>query len=178
MLKPRHLLVTAVLGAAVFVPTTSASASTMMTSGSVHVYVIPPTGAGTGPIYITGVISDYGTTRNINANGTPDPNGNYAEVNLSQGSFMVNLTTLNKISNKLQPTFSAKTCEGYGTTVAPIQLMHGSGAYAGISGTLNFNVVFVFVAPRLKSGACNMAQNAPAAHQFILGSGTGHVTYG
>lgn len=178
MLKPRHLLMTAALGVAVFVPSIPASATTMMTSGTVHVYVVPPTGAGTGPIYLTGVISDYGSTRNINANGTPDPNGNYASVNLSQGTFMVNLTTLNKISAKLQPTFSAKTCEGYGTTVAPVQLMHGSGAYAGISGTLNLSVVFVFVAPRLKSGACNMAQNAPAVRQFVLGTGTGHVTYG
>lgn len=177
MLKPRHYLAMAVLGAAALVPTIPASATTMMTSGSVHVYVEPPSGAGTGPIYLTGVISDYGTTRNVNANGTSDANGNYAIVNLSQGSFMVNLTTLNKISAKQQPIFSARACEAYGTTTAPVTLMKGAGAYAGISGTINFNIVFIFVAPRLKSGACNMANNAPAVRQFVFGTGTGHVTY-
>jgi hypothetical protein len=177
MLKPRHLLAGATIGAAALVPAIPAMATTMMTSGTVHVYVIPPNGNGTGPIYLTGVITDFGTTRNINANGTPDENGNYATVNLSQGSFWVNLTTLNKISNKEQPTFSTKTCEGYGTTVAPVQLMHGNGAYAGITGTLNLNVVFVFVAPRLKTGACNMNQDAPAVHQLVLGTGSGHVSF-
>jgi hypothetical protein len=180
-MKLRYILTTAAFGAAVIVPATPALATTttmgMTHSGTLTAYVNPVQGAGLGTIYITGVIGDYGTNQNITATGTPNANGNYARIVLSKGGFWVNLTTLNKISNDLKPVFYPTTCEAYFTGSAPIQLSHGSGAYAGISGTLTVSQAIVFIAPRLKSGACNMSQTVNPVHTNQVIIATGHVTY-
>jgi hypothetical protein len=149
----------------------------MTHSGTLHAYVNPVQGPGVGTIYITGVIGDYGTNQNIDANGTPDGNGNYARIVLSKGGFWVNLTTLNKVGNNVQPTVYPITCEAFFTGSGPVQLSHGSGAYAGISGTLTVDETVVFVLPRLKSGACNLSQTATPVHTNQVVVATGHVTY-
>ena len=60
-------------------------------------------------IILTGVIGDYGTSTNINKNGTVNSNGNYAKVALQHGGFEVNLTTLNKVTDNAPPLMANST---------------------------------------------------------------------
>ncbi len=171
------VLLAGVLGPAV--PAFAAGTSTMPTGGLVKVFVTPK-GANSehGTILIVGAIGDWGTTLNVNANGTPDPNGNYAKVTLQKGAFEVNLTSLNALSNKVQPTFYAGSCSAVFSIKGPIGLSDGTGAYQGISGTLTITETFAFILPRFASGAhagqCNASNSAQpvAQHGDITGSGT------
>jgi hypothetical protein len=169
------VLLAGVLGPAV----PAFAAGTMPTGGLVKVFVTPK-GANSehGTILIVGAIGDWGTTLNVNANGTPDPNGNYAKVTLQKGAFEVNLTSLNALSNKVQPTFYAGSCSAVFSIKGPIGLSDGTGAYQGISGTLTITETFAFILPRFASGAhagqCNASNSAQpvAQHGDITGSGT------
>jgi hypothetical protein len=160
-------------------PAFAAGTSTMPTGGTVKVFVTPKGASGEhGTILIIGAIGDWGTTLNVNANGTADPNGNYAKVTLQKGTFLVNLTSLNALSNKVQPTFYAGSCSADFSVKGPIGLSEGTGAYQGISGTLTILETFAFILPRYASGAhagqCNTSNNAQpvAQHGDITGSGT------
>jgi hypothetical protein len=170
-------LVAAVLGPAV--PAFGATGPAMPTGGAVKVWVTPkgPNGSH-GTILIIGAVGDWGTTQNANANGTPNPNGNYGKVTLQKGTFLVNLSTLNALSNKAQPTVYASSCSAMFTVKGPVGLSDGTGAYKGISGTLTITETFAFILPRFTSGAhlgqCNMGENAQPSAQdgVVTGSGT------
>jgi hypothetical protein len=154
----------------------SASATTMMHSGKIVALVNPAQASGgTGTIFIVGVIADYGTTVNVTAAGKPSQD--YSKINLTKGSFEVNLTTLNKVTNAETPSFSPTTCMFWGSGSGPITLSNGTGAYAGITGTLTVHETFVGVAPRLASGRCNMDQNAKPTHQTAQVTATGSVSF-
>jgi hypothetical protein len=173
-------LLAGVLGSAG--PAFAASGPTMPTGGPVRVWVTPKGANGVhGTILIVGAIGDWGTTLNINANGTTDPNGNYAKITLQKGTFEVNLTTINAISNKAQPTFYAGSCSALFSAKGPIGLLDGTGDYKGISGTLIVTETFALIMPRYSSGAhigqCNMSNSAqPAAEDGAI-SASGNVGF-
>jgi hypothetical protein len=173
-------LLAGVLGPSV--PAFAATGTGMPTGGLIKVFV-QPTGANGahGTILVIGAIGDWGTTANINANGTPDPNGNYAKVSLHKGTFVVNLTTLNALSNKVQPTVYAGTCSLVFTVRGPVGLSDGTGAYKGISGTLTITETFGAIAPRYTSGThmgqCNMNENAQPAAQDGVITGSGNIGF-
>jgi hypothetical protein len=78
------LLLAGVVGPAA--PALAATGTAMPAGGSIKIWVTPKGANGEhGTILIVGAIGDWGTTLNINANGTPDPNGNYARVTLQKG---------------------------------------------------------------------------------------------
>jgi hypothetical protein len=161
------------------VPAFAASTTTMPTGGTVKVFVTPMGANGEhGTILIIGAIGDWGTTLNVNANGTADPNGNYARVSLQKGTFLVNLTSFNAVANKVQPTFYGSSCSAVFSVKGPIGLSEGTGGYKGISGTLTITETYGFILPRYASGAhagqCNTSNNAQplAQHGDITGSGT------
>ena len=165
------------------VPAFAATGTAMPTAGPVKVFVTPSEANGEhGTILIVGAIGDWGTTLNINANGTPDPNGNYAKVTLQKGTFDVNLTSLNALSNKGQPTFYPGSCSGIFSVKGPVGLSDGTGAYKGISGTLTITQTFGFIVPRYASGAhtgqCNMSNSAqPVAQRGVI-TGSGNIGFG
>jgi hypothetical protein len=147
--------------------------------GAVRVFVTPSGSNGEhGTILIIGAIADWGTTLNVNANGTTDPNGNYAKVTLQKGTFEVNLTTLNNLSNKIQPTVYPHSCSAVFSTKGPVGLSNGTGAYKGISGRLTITETWGFIFPTFSSGThagqCNMSNSAQpvAQHSVVTGSGT------
>jgi hypothetical protein len=131
------------------------------------------------PVVFTGAIGDYGTTRNIDKNGTPDPNGNYAKITLQQGTFVVNLTKVNAASNALQPTFTAATCSAVGSAVAAATISGGTGHYAGIAGTVKITETFAFILSRYTTGAKKgqCKNNADPVAQYGTVTGNGTVTF-
>jgi hypothetical protein len=154
----------------------ASASATAMTTGKIVALVNPaPAPGATGTIFIIGVIADYGTTVNVTATGKPSQD--YAKVNLTKGGFEVNLTALNKVTNALTPTFSAPTCMFWGSASGPVTLSDGTGAYAGITGTLTVHETFVGVAPRLASGRCNMSQNATPTHMTNQVTASGSVSF-
>jgi len=177
-----RLLMLAVVAVATALITGSAfgaSAQSPPTGGPVYVHVTA--GNGAQPIVITGAIGDYGTTRNIDKNGTPNDNGNFAKITLKKGTFEANLTLLNAKQNKTQPRFNKTTCSGtYGPATAPVTLFNGTGLYTGISGKVNITLNFGFITPVYKNGPhkgeCNMGNVQPLAQWFTIG-GQGIVRF-
>jgi len=164
----------ALAGAVSVVASDAASAGT---SGTVHVWVTPGKGA-VDQIMLSGAIGDHGTATSEDKNGKVDPNGAYVKVALQQGGFEVNATVFNRKADSQPPTTEKATCSAWATVSGPVTLYNGTGAYAGISGTVHITTNFAFLAPRFKSGAksgqCNMANNATPVAEFdgdIIGSG-------
>jgi len=172
-----------VLGCAVAgsVGGTAQAASAAPSNGQISVYATPSNGAKS-KIVITGVIGDYGTALSVDKNGKTDQNGNFVVITLKKGTFKVDSTALNQVTNNLQPAVNAATCSATGTGSGPVTLMDGTGLYAGISGTLNMTTTFAFIGPPFKSGSkkgqCNLSNNAQPLAQYGSITGSGTVTFG
>jgi len=145
-----------------------AAASAQAASGGVlHVYESGSAVTGTGQDVITGAFTDYG----VDHAGVAD-NGDVNKIVLSRGSFEVNVA---KLDNSLAPTSDdQKTCTLVLEGTAPTKLLNGTGAYAGISGTITVTEQAALIFPKLKSGKCNESQTArPVAGPYwVSGSGT------
>ena len=175
-----------ILAAAIGATAVPAEAASMTTTGTIQVWVTPNSTNINSPvsnIVITGVIGDFGTATSINKNGTVDDNGNYVRIALKQGGFEVNSVILNKITNAAPPLMSnATTCSVVFGGVGPITLFNGTGAYAGITGTLHMTERFAGIGARYTSGAkkgqCNMNNNVPPVAFYGSITGTGKVSFG
>ncbi len=138
--------------------------------GKIRVFVTN-TSPTKGTIVITGAIGDYGTTVSQDANGKPDPNGNFEKVTLKQGGFIVNGTELNKKLNNAKPTINKANCSFSFTGTGPTTVGDGTGAYAGISGNIAITVTFAEIAKKTAKG-CSSNGNGLAGYESITGSGT------
>ena len=157
----------------------SSSASPSGTRGAVRVWVTPGKGA-VDQILITGVIGDHGTATSIDKNGKVEKNGGYVKIVLARGGFEVNAVALNRKFAKLKPTVNGATCSAWATGSAPVTLLDGTGAYAGIIGKVRITTNYAAVFPRFASGAkrgqCNLAGAPSAQFQGQL-IGTGRVSF-
>jgi hypothetical protein len=153
--------------------------STSPTHGTVHVWVTASNGA-VQPILITGVIGDHGTATSIDKDGTVDKNGEFVKIKLAHGTFEVNAVALNQRLNKLQPTFDRANCSVWAAGSGNVTLSDGTGAYAGISGTIRITTSFAAILPRFasgpKKGQCN-ANAAPVAQFQGALEGSGNVSF-
>jgi hypothetical protein len=163
-----------------------AAATTMMTTGTIQVWVTPNTTNINSPvskIVVTGVIGDWGTATSINKNGTPNDNGNYVKIALQKGGFEVNSVALNQKTNNAPPQMAnATTCSVVFGGTGPVTLFNGTGAYAGITGTITITEKFAGIGARYTSGAkkgqCNMSNNSEPVAFYGSITGTGKVSFG
>ena len=153
------IVAVALLGAMANVAFASGSSSSHTTSGVEHYWV-----SGFGP---TGHPSDFVGTGLFTDAGSLSK----STVTVSKGSFQVDTSKI-----KSNFGFNAHTCFVEGTFGGTIRLYGGTGAYAGISGTLPIGGHVVAVIPRLSDGRCNGAKNAPSLATAGLLSGSGTVT--
>lgn len=114
---------------------------------------------------VTGVIGDHGTDRPV-SNSTQ-------KVVLSKGTFEVDATKFNKSFRfKADP----KGCTAVGTGSARnLPISHGTGAYAGISGSISVKATIAETGI-IKNGKCQNLQSKSSAAVSSF-SGTGHVSY-
>jgi hypothetical protein len=134
---------------------------------------------GSQHVVFVGAIGDYGTAVNANKNGKPNPNGNYVRVKLQKGTFMIDVTAMNKAANSSQDpqVGSHATCSAAFTATAPVTFLNGTRLYKGISGTANLTLTFGGVGSRYKSGPkkgqCKQGDASPrASFGYVTGQGT------
>jgi hypothetical protein len=156
-----------------------ASASPAKTSSHVvHVWVTPGKGA-VDKILLTGAIGDFGTATSTTKSGKVDTNGHYVKVKLRKGGFVVNAVAFNRRLGAKTPKVDKASCTAWLTGGGNVTLSDGTGAYAGISGTLKIETSYAFLGPLHKTGPqkgkCNLADSAVPLDVFmgsIVGSGS------
>jgi hypothetical protein len=135
--------------------------------------------SGSQHVVVVGAIGDYGTAINVNKNGKPNANGNYVKVKLTKGTFLIDVTAVNKAMNSGAPpqVASHTTCSAAFTGTAPVTFLNGTRLYKGISGSGNVSLTFGGVGSRYKSGPkkgqCKRGDPSPrASFGFVTGQGT------
>src|SRR5579863_5407681 len=157
---PIHRVKAALVGFAVTaaafscaVSTASAgSAASKPAAGTIHVYLVNTSlnPNARNDILITGSFSDQGAGKK----GTWD---------LAKGTITVNNAAVGVITKSPNwGTSYASSCSFDGVAKGPVTIVSGTGAYAGITGSLTFTLTEAGQGPRLKNGNCNEANNAPA----------------
>jgi hypothetical protein len=167
----RQALIAAGLGiaAATSAPAiASALSASPAAVGRIQVFSTPPLSGTTGTVLITGAIGDYGKSVNINKAGRPDANGTYSKLELRKGTIVADATTLNKRIQTGEHV-DQSSCALQASVSAPVRIVSGTGAYAGITGTIK--VTFTLAAlGTTKAGQCNPGKIA-AAFATVEGSG-------
>jgi hypothetical protein len=138
--------------------------------GLVHVYDVNPGTTNMGSIVITGVIGDSGT----------DQSGYSADANeivLSQGTFEVNTSAIQKKFSIAKPKTNPTNCGVVLAATAPATLFNGTGAYQGITGTVTLHITSAAVLPRTPDGACDESPNAVAVGEVTISEGSGTISF-
>ena len=136
------------------------------TSGPVQVWATPSlTGQGGGTILFTGAIGDYGKTKKLSSADS--------EAILKKGTIKVDLSKLRAAANNARAGVNVANCSVMVTVTAPVAVLGGTGAYAGITGSFTLTESLAGVLPKAKSGACNAKVSVPlGAFTSVTGSGT------
>jgi len=152
------------------------------TSGPVKVWGVVNSSSGNKPtpVLVTGVIGDVGTVQNVNSSGKPDGKGSYFKLTLRKGSLTLNGTQFNAALNAAgnpPADYNSTTCTGSfsaGPAAAPV--VSGTGAYAGISGSVDLTAQLAVLLPKTKVGACNTNSASPLGFWGVV-TGQGNVSY-
>ena len=174
-----HLSAFAALTVAVLGVAGASSEAGAATGGTIHIWSASQSTADsvTEPLLVSGAIGDYGTTTSQDKNGTVDENGSYEKFTLTQGTFVADGTSLNKKFEHLKPTFDKTNCSGNFSVSGPIPVSQGTGAYAGIKGTLRITIVDAFIEPKTSNGKCSQDQNATPVSEYSTVTGSGRVSF-
>jgi hypothetical protein len=149
------------------------------TSGAIKVWVKPAQNGTTTPkhpgkVLFTGAIGDYGTSVSVNAQGKAKKKGEYKLLKLTKGSILVNGSALDLTA--ATPTVNSSNCSFTVSATAAIPIVKGTGAYAGITGSVTFTASFGAILPKKKSGSgCTESTSAKLLAESTEFSGTGTV---
>jgi hypothetical protein len=144
----------------------AASAQSSSSGGSIQVWLTPSLTGNGGKILITGAIADYGVTKGKKS----------GQAVLKKGTIKVNLKQFNAAQNNANPQINQSNCSAFFTASAPVPIVSGTGAYAGITGSFTLNSQYAFILPKTKSGGCNTSNNANPISQYGSVSGSGTVS--
>jgi hypothetical protein len=149
-------------GGAVLAVNGAAAAAPAQTSGAVQFL---STQSGHQPTYdvVTGAITDYGKDVSIGQNAQ--------KLILKKGTFQIDTTKLNK---NIKFTPSRAGCSSIASgSASGVPVSHGTGAYAGITGSLTIRVNFTQIG-KVVNGKCKLTKET-ADNGVVIG--TGHVSY-
>jgi hypothetical protein len=155
-----------------------ASSSPQRTAGQIQAFGTPALNGGPGTVLITGAIGDYGKTLKINKAGQQDPKGTYSLLELSKGTIVTDGAPLQKRiqAGSARANLSPVSCSLEGSVTAPEPIISGTGAYAGITGTLQVTFTFAELAPTYtsgpKKGHCDTSNGPDATFATTRSSGT------
>jgi|GEM_PF-2109492 len=145
-----------------------ASAAAAAKGGVIHVYEVG-TASPDDTDVITGAFTDHGIAKPVVAH-------QLNRLVLSRGTFEVNIAALEK--NVAPVSYNPATCSIVLTGKGPTALSHGTGAYAGIRGTITVTITEAGILPRLRSGACNQSPSATPVAVAAMIQGSGTVSFG
>jgi len=136
-------------------------------AGTIHVYLVNTSLNPSSPnnILITGAFSDHGT-------------GKGGTWHLAKGTITLDPSKLKAITNS--PNFGTSypaSCSYVGVAKGPVAIASGTGAYAGITGSLAATEIIAGQGSLLKNGKCNQANNAPTVAQDLIITGSGNVSF-
>jgi hypothetical protein len=161
---------------------TVASAASTQTPGAIKMWVSPSPTTTTkhpGHVLITGVIGDYGPSVSATSTGKPVKKKSvYTLLKLKHGTILVNTKALNSAGSNATPTINSTNCSISIAATAPVQIVKGTGAYAGINGTVTFSVNIAAVLPKTKSGSCTHKTATKPLDTYGSFVGSGTVSYG
>lgn len=130
------------------------------------------------PTLWTGAIGDLGTSTSVNAKGKVDPNGNFEQEKLRQGTFLVDVTKANAAVQKAGAVVNKTTCTFSLSASGPATLSKGTGLYKGIRGTITVTQTFGGIFPRKANGSCNFGDNVQPISFLGEVFGQGTVRFG
>jgi hypothetical protein len=131
-----------------------------------------------GTVVITGAIGDYGKAVKANSAGKADNKSTYTSLVLKKGTILINGSQLRAaVQSSQSADFSAVTCSGSEVVTAPVPIVSGTKAYAGISGSVTATATFVFIAPLTSGGQCNTSNNAKLLIGLEAITGSGPVSF-
>jgi hypothetical protein len=136
----------------------------------VHVNTVESATSNTQTVVLTGGIGDAGTLSVTGPSSTVDLSKGTIVIDLSKG-----IGAENKLFAHLRTVVSPQTCSMDRSYTAPVAITSGTGAYAGISGTLVVRTTEVGVFPRTASGSCDLSSSAQPVGFLSLGDGSGTV---
>lgn len=136
-----------------------ASGQSSSTSGTIKAWGVVNSGPNNKPtaVLVTGAIGDYGIVQNVKRLRKPNANGSYFKLTLHKGTFTVNgkqfIAAFNAAGNP-PPDYNSTACTGsFPVGAAPVPAVSGTGAYAGISGTVNLSASYKTDRQRLHMGS-------------------------
>jgi hypothetical protein len=139
---------------------TAASHAEAQTGGRISILIVAH-GNNSDDI-VTGAIADYGTDH--------DAGHNTQKIVLSKGTFEVAAGDFNKnFKSKADKATCAVTATSHGSN---LQISHGTGAYAGITGSISIKATFAELAQKSPSGKCEFNKRPISGSDVITGSGT------
>ncbi|MGI8411204.1 MAG: hypothetical protein ACR2QA_01645 [Solirubrobacteraceae bacterium] len=149
-------------GAAALALSGAAAAAPARTNGAVQFFGTQQGNKDTSDV-VTGVITDYGKDVSVGRNAQ--------KIILKKGTFTVDTTKLNA---NLKFKANRIGCSGEASgSASSLPLSHGTGAYAGITGSFTIHARFTQIG-KVVNGKCNL--NKEIATNGVI-SGTGHVSY-
>ncbi len=170
MLK-RWILATLASGGAV---AAFAATSAGAPSGSIHLDEVSTRGpSAPGTVVVTGAINDGGV-------------GNATGVDTSKGTLTLSKGTIKDVPgsafiSREEDLFGRAVnppgCALVGTITGPVKITGGTGAYAGITGTLNATYTVAAVLPKLKNGTCNTHHKVRPIGVAIFIKASGKVSF-
>jgi hypothetical protein len=167
-------LAAAIAGSSLFAATAALGSNVSATSdsarpaaGTIHVYIANTSTSASAPnkILITGAFSDHG----IGKKGT---------FHLTRGTITANPSKLKAETNSPKfGTFYSASCSFTGVATGIVPIVSGTGAYAGITGSLTVTETVAEQGSLLKNGKCNTSNNAPAVAQDLFIAASGKVSF-
>jgi len=151
-----------VAGALALALSGAAGAAPAITRGAVQFLGIQQGGNAAHDV-VTGAITDYG--RDVSVGQTAE------KIILKRGTFKVDTT---KLDANIKFKANKVGCSGVAWgSASSLAVSHGTGAYAGITGSFAIHVEFTQIG-KVVNGKCNL--NKVIAGNGVI-RGTGHVSY-
>ena len=157
----------------------SGSAGAAGHSGTVYAYGTPGLNGPDGSIIVAGAVGDYGPTTKADRNGQVDPHGKYSLLELKNGTILLDGSAL---AAKIQAGSATAqvdpvSCSLHGSVSAVSPIVTGTGAYAGITGSMDVTFTIAELAARTPSGACDTNADPVDAYATISGTGVVHFPH-
>jgi hypothetical protein len=167
------LAATMTVGCGVAATTASTARATPPRGGTIEFYTSGTLATPIRAYVITGAFADSGAT---------SPKDNPANgLVFTKGSIRINNSAANAAESRIYAHLgryvNASTCALTYHYTAPIELLSGTGAYAGITGSVTLHNTDVGVLPRTQAGTCNESPNVTPIGFLSESHGSGRASF-